>query len=87
MQQGAFGRFLDDDAGGAQLVAGIALAFQHADAQAALRGGDRAGRAGETGADDHHVEIETLRRVLHAFPPDGMTGTMHGVREPAMAAR
>jgi hypothetical protein len=55
-EQGALGGFLHDDAGGAQFVAGVALAFEHAHAQTGLRRGQRAGGAGETCTDDDEVE-------------------------------
>ena len=57
VQQGVLGGFLDDDPGGAQLVAGIALAFEHADPQPALRRCQGAGGTGEARAHHHHVEI------------------------------
>ena len=54
-EQRRLGGLLDDDAGGAQLRARIALALEHDHVQAALGRGDGAGGAGKTGADHHQV--------------------------------
>ena len=79
VEQGLLGGFLDDDPGGAQLVAGIALALEHAHPQAPLRCGDGAGRTGEAGADDDHVEVESPCCVVHGAP-----GRCHGGNGAAM---
>ncbi|XQU68205.1 hypothetical protein OJJOAM_000936 [Cupriavidus sp. H18C1] len=60
-QPGTLGRLLDDDAGGMELRARIALALEHRHAQAGARGRQRAGGAGKTGADDDHVVVGHAR--------------------------
>ena len=83
-QRRAFGGLADDDAGGMQGEAGVALAFEHADAQARLSRRQRAGRAGETRPYHHHVPLHAglLSRA-------GMRGrdTLPGAGEPLRGAR
>ena len=51
------GGFLDQDAGGVDARAGIALGLQHQHLQPAQGGGAGAGQAGETGPDDDEIII------------------------------
>jgi hypothetical protein len=56
-QPRVLGGLAHDDAGGVQPDAGIALAFEHAHAQAVVGRRQRAGRTGEAGADDDEIEV------------------------------
>lgn len=64
-QPGLLHRLFHHDAGGVQALAGVGLAFQHADAQAVLGSSQCAGGTGKTGADDDHVVIVGGRSVEH----------------------
>ena len=55
--------------------------------EAALRGGDRAGRTGEAGPYDDHIEVEFPRCVLHVPPDPWSACTMPGRRDVGMARR
>ncbi|MCY1219827.1 hypothetical protein D9M72_318170 [compost metagenome] len=57
-QPGLLDGFLDQDAGGVELVARIGLAFQHQHAQAGACRGQGAGGAGKAGAGDDDVVVE-----------------------------
>ena len=57
--------FFDDDARGVELVAGILLAFEHADAQAASGEDGRTCEAGEACADDGAIQSVGAGRADH----------------------
>ncbi|MCY1247462.1 hypothetical protein D9M72_607970 [compost metagenome] len=48
-----------------QALAGVGLAFEHADAQAVLSGGQCAGGTCKTGTDDDHVVVVGGGSVRH----------------------
>ncbi len=64
-QPGLLHRFFHHDAGGVQALAGVGLAFKHADAQTVLGGSQCAGGTGEAGADDDHVVVVGGRSLGH----------------------
>ena len=51
------GRFLDEDAGGADARAGFGFAVDDCDFETAQRGGARAGEPRKTSADDDEIEL------------------------------
>jgi len=64
-QPGLFHRLLHHDAGGVQALAGVCLAFKHADAKTVLRCGQCTGRTGKACADDDYIVVVGGGHVGH----------------------